>query len=373
MRKHGFTLIELLVVMVIIALLVGLLLPALARAKEEARKTQCRSNLKQIGLAVEMYCNDNGGWTMEQGAVAPSSGTFAVPSQDPNTIFGIMNQWRGFTSINVTVGNPQWWHATSAAPARPIGLGLLWSSGYLTSKGAQILYCPSNNSAKYIKETRIDKMQRYDSDEPFWTSKGNVVRADADQKGDTNKWTTSENAYWANIGCGSEAYGSAGYVNTTICHVFSNYSLRMKKEYLRYTGNNVYPTAIKKEESGAIAIAADSLEPFLFQGRTTAWWVQAGGVGTPTQDAYDGCRKLVVTNHDNSYNVLFSDGSVKSYNDGAGNVYKALIATWGNYTEDDGQHETRNLHAPQAAGAPYTSALDYFVWTPYMDTAYRAD
>jgi len=65
MERKAFTLIELLVVMVIIALLIGLLLPALARAKEEARKTQCRSNLRQIGLGIEMYANDNGGWSPE--------------------------------------------------------------------------------------------------------------------------------------------------------------------------------------------------------------------------------------------------------------------------------------------------------------------
>ena len=61
MKRQGFTLIELLVVMVIIALLVGLLLPALGRAREEARKTQCRSNLRQMGLAMHMYANDNKG------------------------------------------------------------------------------------------------------------------------------------------------------------------------------------------------------------------------------------------------------------------------------------------------------------------------
>lgn len=127
--KRGFTLIELLVVIAIIAVLIALLLPAVQQAREAARRSQCKNNLKQMGLAVHNYhdvhqmlppgwivqTNDNnyGAGTNDGTASSPNPvecwgwGTFLLPYMDQGPLYDAMGVGKGTKLETVLANNPE--------------------------------------------------------------------------------------------------------------------------------------------------------------------------------------------------------------------------------------------------------------------------
>ena len=132
-KRNAFTLIELLVVIAIIAILAALLLPALASAKERAKRTECVNNLRQWGLGCMMYAEDNDG-------KFPHSKAGSNPVNEIKG--GYYTRWMFFDSGYQGQKLPQSTFLVNGVNSFQ-GLGLLYPSKL--SGNGKISFCPSMN------------------------------------------------------------------------------------------------------------------------------------------------------------------------------------------------------------------------------------
>ena len=338
------TLIELLVVIAIIAILAALLLPALASAREKARRSNCTNNLNQIGKSFEMYLSDYNqyypaGLTWERRPpdynVAADSGTwtnspylwqtyndsrtnqtvfFNKPS--PPTLADYTAAWEPVQmTYLLAFGYSATTPAATALKTCPYGMGFLIAAGYTGDEKS--FYCPSSGGA-----TRIDFAKVTTGDYPSLAndtlSDWQAVRRSSTTAADTNIGQLMTNGNWPRI-----AYnGAHGYTTQVGCD-FAYRNMPIYGEIWSHASATYIDDDIPMGWTKPKVMSSVAAPPFkttkTLGGRALAvddFW--KGGITASGRAYRDGAQLIPgrgFFQHRDGYNVLYGDGSCGWYAD----------------------------------------------------------
>lgn len=146
--RRGFTLIDVMVSMVVIAVLIGIMLPSFAKVKETTQRVVCSSNVRQLGLGITMFSDDNDGFLPQTTFVNLRYGR--IPAETTRLRIGSNSAFsarvRGSDSENIGIWD---------------GLGRLYEEEYLETRG--IFYCPSHEGDHGL-ENQHEKWNATDGD-----------------------------------------------------------------------------------------------------------------------------------------------------------------------------------------------------------------